>query len=54
MTAREASEKSGLSLDRIYQFCRYREILPQEISDEQYAILMARRNRKVKNDSNPS
>lgn len=48
MTAREASEKSGLSLDRIYQFCRDRQILPNEITPEQYAILLARMNRRKK------
>lgn len=48
MNAKQAAEKSGLSLDRIYQFCRDRMILPNEITDEQYAILIARMNKRKK------
>jgi hypothetical protein len=49
MTAKEAADKSGLSIDRVYQFCRNNEIDPANISDDDYQVLMIRRQkRKVK------
>jgi hypothetical protein len=46
MTVKEAAIRSGLSLDRVYQFCRDRSIDPRMITEDQYLILVARMNKR--------
>jgi len=51
MTAIEASKLSGLGIHRIWQFCRKRKINPQNISQNDFNVLMIlKRNRVGKND----
>lgn len=60
MTAHQAAERSGLKIDRIYQFCRNFDIKAKDgaidISEEEFAILMARRllKNQRKGNSNDS
>ena len=44
MTVKEAAEKSGLSPDRVRQFCKKFSIDVNSITEENYALMMARRH----------
>jgi len=49
MTAIEVAKIAGVSVARVWQFCRQYKLNPQNISREDCNKLIARKHRKVKN-----
>lgn len=52
MTAKEVHEKTGLSMARVYQFCRDRGLDTMNISDEDFTIIKARMHTKRAKNAN--